>query len=262
MKKITITFGFILSLFVSNTVLAQTIAMDFEGEDCNANQVHLFSDLDAGKAVILFYYMPNCAPCPEKALEIQSMANAINAVYPGSVKGYAYPYQNTTDCAYSANWVTSNGLQDLFIPMDSGAVQVAYYGGFGMPTVVLVGGSNHEVIWSTQDYSSSDTITMHDSIVALLGVADVPVVAAEPSLKLYPNPSQEQLNILLPSDEKDLYSFSLLDIEGRERTVAEFFSANNDKTISLNTSELPNGVYFLKVNYSGNESLHKITVLH
>ncbi len=86
---------------------AQT-AMDFEGNDCNGNYHHLFADLDAGKAVLIHYYMPNCGSCPPPAQKIQAMANKINASYPGAVTGYAFPFQNSTTCAYSATWVSSN----------------------------------------------------------------------------------------------------------------------------------------------------------
>ena len=43
--------------FALNSSFSQT-AMDFNTNDCNGN-MFLFSDLDAGKALILIYYMPN-----------------------------------------------------------------------------------------------------------------------------------------------------------------------------------------------------------
>jgi hypothetical protein len=85
------------------------------------------------------------------------MANNINAMHPGLVKGYAFPFNNTTTCAYSSSWVSSNGLSSFYVPMDSGAVAVAHYGGFGMPTVVVLGGMDHRVMYVSQSFSNADT---------------------------------------------------------------------------------------------------------
>ena len=165
MKNINLYISIIVSIFTLTSYTAQTTAMNFSGIDCNGNNVDLFQDLDAGKSVVLFFYMPSCGSCPPEALKIQTMANNINAVQPGKVKAYAFPFQNSTTCSYSSGWVTTNGLP-LYIPMDSGAAQVAYYGGFGMPTVVLLGGgSNHSVQFVTQNFVTSDTTTMHNLIV-------------------------------------------------------------------------------------------------
>ena len=184
----------LISLSFSSTSFAQ--AMDFQANDCNGNPQHLFADLDAGQAVVLFYYMPSCGTCPPPAQKIQAMADKINQNCPGMVKGYAYSYQNSTTCAYTAGWVTSNNLP-LYAPMDgNGAEQVAYYGGFGMPTVVLVGGTNHAILWSTQNFVTADTATMRDLILTMncvAGINDVTII--QNSLDVYPNPSNDVLTL-------------------------------------------------------------------
>ena len=104
-KSIFLSFALITILTISK---AQTTAMQFSGQDCNGNSVDLYADLDAGKAVVLFYYMPNCVSCPPVAKKVQAMANNINDMHPGMVKGYAFPFQNTTTCTYSSSWVSTN----------------------------------------------------------------------------------------------------------------------------------------------------------
>ncbi len=88
-------------MFVITISKAQT-PMQFSGVDCNGASVDMFADLDAGKAVILFFYMPNCGSCPPPAKKIQAMTNNINVMHPDMVKGYAFPFQNSTTCTYSA----------------------------------------------------------------------------------------------------------------------------------------------------------------
>jgi hypothetical protein len=79
-----------------------------------AMPVDLFADLDAGKAVILHFFMPSCGSCPPPAQKIQTMANNINAMHPAMVKGLCFPFQNSTTCAYAASWVSSNNLGTLY----------------------------------------------------------------------------------------------------------------------------------------------------
>src|SRR6187551_2485907 len=77
-------------MFVFTISKAQQIAMQFTGVDCNNNAVDLYSDLNAGKAVVLFYFMPNCGSCPPPAQKIQAMANNLMNTHPGAVKAYAF----------------------------------------------------------------------------------------------------------------------------------------------------------------------------
>lgn len=130
----------------------------------------LMSDLDSGKAVILHFFMPNCGSCPPPAQKIQKMANNLLKTYPGMVRAYVMPFNNSTTCATTSSWVSTNGLS-LYVPYDSGAMQVANYG-WGMPTVVLLGGKNHRIMFSTLSFSTSDTIMMRDSMIALFTEED------------------------------------------------------------------------------------------
>lgn len=257
-------FAFLLLLGFSLNANAQaTVAMDFSGNDCNGNYHHLFSDLNAGKAVVLFYYMPNCGTCPPRAAAIQTMVNNILGQYPGMVTGYAYPYQNSTTCTYSASWVTNNNLT-FYAPMDSGATQVAYYGGFGMPTVVLLGGTDHRVMFSTLTFSYSDTTLMHDSIVALLGPAGIndPAPAVK-SVKAYPNPSNDMLQVEVDMLAAGKLKLEVVNLLGE--TVAEVYEGQNGTGIfrrEISTAGLSNGMYYLRVISEGRSENYSFSVSH
>lgn len=234
-------------LSFSKGATAQTTAYDFQGVDCNGNNVHLFSDLDAGQAIVLFFYMPNCGTCPPIAQNVQSMANKINAVCPDLVKGYAYPYQNSTTCSYSASWVTDNAL-DLYIPMDSGAYQVAYYGGFGMPTVVLLGGSNHDVMWSTQNFVDSDTTVMRDLIygISCLGVNETKMDASIQSI--YPNPAATNCTVEFNLRNEETVSIQIVDLSGKILVRKEEVKAfNGSNKVDLDVSSLATGSYLVRL---------------
>jgi hypothetical protein len=261
MKKLII-----LTVVLLNAVIytnAQT-AMQFSGVDCNGNLVDLFADLDAGKAVILHFYMPNCGSCPPPAQKIQTMANNINAMYPGMVKGYAFPFQNTTTCVYSSSWVSTNSLSSLYAPMDSGAVQVAHYGGFGMPTVVLLGGTDHRTLFSTLSFSTSDTTIMRDSILAMLGSTTniKNITSGNNSLNVFPNPANEKINVTVELNETTDLMIDITDISGKK--VAEIINEKRNGIVSIefNTSELQDGNYIVRMNANGITSTQKVKVSH
>lgn len=239
---------------------SQTTAMDFSGQDCNGNNVNLFADLDAGKAVMLIFYMPNCGSCPPVASKMQTMANNINASNPGLVKAYSFPYQNSTTCTYSSNWVVNNNLP-LFAPMDSGAVQVAYYGGFGMPTVVLLGGDNHDVLFVTQDFNTSDTTTMRDLILNTFtaGVAEQTTLQ---NVSAYPNPASGIVTVNFEALQGAEINMQITDLSGKAVMTFEKEKLNKgliEKQIDI--SSLPVGSYILSLEMNGTLVTEKINVV-
>lgn len=262
MKKINLLL--LALVFVVAISKAQTTAMQFTGQDCNGNNVDLFADLDAGKAVILHYYMPNCGTCPPPAKKIQTMATNINAEYPGMVKGYAFPYQNSTPCSYSSSWVSSNSLGVLYAPMDSGAEQVAHYGGFGMPTVVVVGGVDHKVLFSTLSFSTSDTIEMRNKIIELLsGSTGINKLPASPNtFSIYPNPASNQITVNLDLPERSNVQIELTDITGKQ--VALWMNEKQQGTVKkqFSTESYPAGIYFVRLQVNGKVATQKVNIVH
>lgn len=253
----------IAMLFVFTISKAQTTAMQLSGTDCNGVPHDLFADLDAGKAVLLHFFMPSCGSCPPPAQKIQTMANHINATHPGMVTAYAMPFNNSTTCVYTSTWVSSNGLS-LYMPYDSGAAQVAHYGGFGMPTVVLLGGSDHRVMFSTQSFSTSDTTEMRDSIIALLngatGIIDLPGAIA--SFNVFPNPANDNISINLDLKETSLLLIDVVDITGKQITVIMNEKQSGVVKKQFNTALLPNGNYIIRLHLHEKITAQKLTIKH
>jgi hypothetical protein len=264
MKRIiTSTVLAVTFLFTATISKAQT-AMNFSKADCNGTMHDCFADLDAGKAVILHFYMPPpCSSCPPPAQKIQMMANNILATHPGLITAYAFPYNNTTSCSISQSWVNNNGLS-LYSPMDSGATLVANYGGFGMPTVVLLGGTDHRIMFSTLSFTTNDTTTMRDSILALLtpaAINDLPNNIS--ALDIYPNPANEQLTLKIDAKESMSLNAEILDMMGHQvALLANEKSIKNNFTKSFNTSSLANGFYILKIKVGENIINRKVNVTH
>lgn len=260
--NIKLILSFVALSLVTTSAFSQTTAMNFTGVDCNNNPVDLFADLDAGKAVILHFYMPNCGSCPPPAQKIQAMANKINATNPGLVKAYAFPFQNSTTCSAVQTWVTNNSLP-LYAPMDSGAVQVAYYGGFGMPTVVLLGGNNRDVLFVSQNFVTSDTTTMRDLILGMStsGVNDLSINQIK--LDVFPNPSSDQLIINFNSPFKSEYYTELMDINGKSIMVTTVEQINEgENSFKMDVSKVPSGTYFVTVHVNDIVKTQKVNISH
>lgn len=261
--KLILTMGIFITGFFSISK-AQT-AMQISGEDCYGEPVDMFADLDAGKAIILHFYMPDCGACPPPAEKIQEMASNIMMTYPDAIKGYAFPFQNSTTCEYSASWVEENHVE-FYSPMDSGAVPVAYYGGFGMPTIVLLGGADHRVMFSTLSFATADTTEMRDSILNMLGAMPTDIYDLSPSvsnLNLFPNPAKGSFEIaatILESTEvqieiQDLSGMKVSNFEAEPTMIGAY-----SKTID--TGFLPNGIYFVKLITNANTIVQKVTIVH
>lgn len=246
------------------TSFSQTTAMNFTQNDCNGIPRDLFSDLDMGQAVVLYYYMPNCSTCPPPAANIQAMATKINASCPGMVKGYTNSYLNSTSCAYTASWVTSNNL-NFYTPMGgTGEEEVAYYGGFGMPTVVLLGGTNHDVLFVTQNWVDSDTTTMRDLILGMACIASTDEIQNDLStLSVYPNPAAAELSFSINSPNNQSVFIQMEDITGRVVVAKHEVKSNNGIVqSSLDLTGLPEGNYILKAEMNGTVSTEKVLVQH
>ncbi|MEO8087153.1 MAG: T9SS type A sorting domain-containing protein [Bacteroidota bacterium] len=261
MKK---SIPFLIVLMLSITISKAQTAMQRTGVDCNGTSVDLYADLDAGKAVVLFFYMPNCGACPPPAQKIQLMANNINSEHPDMVKGYAFPFNNTTNCAGSITWASTSSVDHFFNPMDSGAAMVAYYGGFGMPTVVLLGGLDHRVMFSTLSFSTSDTTIMRDSLIALYSqlntVQSLP--SAVSSFNVFPNPAAEYAFININLKEPTDLFVEVTDVTGKQIVVIVNEKQSGLVRKQFDTKALANGNYFVQLRVGGKSFTQKLNVVH
>ncbi len=132
----------------------QTIALDFTEDDCLGTNHHLFEELDAGKIIILEFAMVACSPCIDAGHVLQDVLDAHELAEPGVVKWYAWGYSDTYDCTTMEQWETDNGFTPSATFANS-PEQVAYYGGTGMPTIVVLAGADHQVLLLQHGYIPS-----------------------------------------------------------------------------------------------------------
>ncbi len=250
---------------LSVAAFSQTTAMDFNRMDCNGNMQHLFADLDAGNAVILEFFMQNCTPCITAGNKLEPMKADLLAEFPGKIKSYAIGFNNSYTCQSNANWVANNGFTS--IPMDSGAAQVAYYGGMGMPTIVILGGgTNHSVLGVPYiGFTTSDTTTMAMDIRNFLStttsVADLKDAAN--GISIYPNPSNGLVTFKYAVKDAGDLSLQVLDLSGRVvRQISDEHVGAGEFVKTWSSADIAAGSYLIKMNLEGVVSTQRFTVTH
>lgn len=260
MKNLFTLLGAIaFTIQVSN---AQTTAMDFNMNDCNGQMHNLYSELDQNKAVILEFFMTNCNPCITAGNALTNLHEDLEMHYPGQVLFYHFPFNNSTTCATVADWVTSHGYNS--VPFDSGAAQVAYYGGFGMPTVVVVAGTEHKILFTGIGFSTGDTSDIAEAVHEFFTASGVNVLpSAIASFSVFPNPASNLTTLQLQLREPTYLQLQLTDLSGK--VISDIYNGNTPVGTmehSISTASIADGLYIVKAIANGKETFSKLQVTH
>ena len=236
-------YSFLFSfLFLSAILKAQpTTAYDFNMNDCSGNMHHLFDELDAGNVVVMEFFMLSCSPCVDAGNELEPMVQNLKVTCSNKIKFYHFGFTNSYTCSQVTNWVSTNLYSST--PFDSGAVQVAYYGGMGMPTLAVVAGSTHKVLHTTVGYVAGDTALIADSIRTFFGCggAGIHDYSLANSVSIYPNPSTGKFQV--SSTGQNVSGIEVLNVLGEK----VFETPVSEKSISVSLpSDLGEGIYFLR----------------
>ncbi|RYZ49702.1 MAG: hypothetical protein EOP49_15710 [Sphingobacteriales bacterium] len=116
----------------------------------------LYSQMDSGFVIVHEYVMMSCRPCITAGKGLENIVNSLRKLHPGRVKYFQTVFEDETDAPTMKKWVKENGFTPdaVFI---KGAQEVAFYGGMGMPTIVVLGGGKrHKGYYKRLGYSPRD----------------------------------------------------------------------------------------------------------
>lgn len=248
-------------MFASVISKAQTTAMDFTKTDCNGQSHQLFSELDSGQVVIMEFIM-TCNSCITAGHAIEAMVTDLQAEYPGRVKWYQIAYTNSYTCATMTGFKNTNGFNSAIF--DQGASLVAYYGGFGMPTIAVAAGSVHDVLFTDVGFSISDTTAIG---IAARNFFATSVVNELPSnienISVYPNPAFDLLSVELSLKTNSNVTINLLDISGRiVREISNEKATLGNYKVKTNLSDISTGVYTVQIISEGKSINKRINITH
>lgn len=270
MKKnyhFTLVALLVYTLFLMNSteIKAQitTKPLDFKMTDCNDKMHHLYSELDSGNVVIMEFFMTNCASCNAAGALLKPMIKRLKAKYGDKVRFFQTAYVNSYSCTTVKKWVNDGGYNTVgSVPFDSGAVQVAHYGGMGMPTVVVAAGKQHLLLFNSQGFVAKDTTkvstAIHNFFKSPTGIEDVELTV---SATVFPNPTSEELTIAIEAKESGVLQLEIASLTGqtiKKLTEEKVQAGSWNKTF---TTSLPNGVYLIRGRLNQTPLNKKITVL-
>lgn len=169
--------------------------MDFTQDDCQGTSHQLFTELDAGQVVILDFVMLNCAPCVVATNALQAIVAPYEFSHPGRVQIYTFGFLNAYTCEQMMAWGNNNDYSHPIFTQ--GEAQVSYYGGMGMPTIVVVGTDGHDVFYEGLGYAPKDDAAIIAAIdtALLYSPTGVPVNDPKTPVRIYPTLFTDQLTL-------------------------------------------------------------------
>jgi hypothetical protein len=231
---------FALILFSAQS-FGQSTAMDFTQDECQGNPHQLFTELDAGKVIILEYVMLNCAPCITGTKALENIIKPYENSHPGRVHIYSFGFLNSYTCEQIVAWKNDNEFQQPVF--NNGEEQVAYYGGMGMPTMVIVGTNEHKVFFKTIGYTPSvdDEIKAALDSALLYNPTGIYERISSDRFKIYPSVFSDVIHVQADSDLSGS-EVVLHDAFGRQITHK---TLPENGSLVIPVSGLARGIYFL-----------------
>ena len=233
-----------LALVLLNAAIAQQ-AMDFNMSDCNNNMHHLFADyLDNEEVVIMEFFM-ECPSCVLASQSISPMFDGLAMQFPGMVHFFTIAYDSTYTCSNISTWASANTPNA--IPFDSGEVQVVYYGGFAMPTVVVVAGSQHQVLYNSNFDEFGDTVAIKTVINNFFNPLSNKNELNGFQYKIFPNPAKNFVNIKSEGfiNNNNYLDFYIIVINTAGQKIFTKKITNQNEIINVESWE--NGAYFINI---------------
>jgi hypothetical protein len=259
MKKIL--FFISLAVFVSKFCFAQTNATNFNCNDCASNNHDLFSELDAGKVIVLTWVMP-CSACIAPSLTASTTVQGYATSNPGVVKFYlADDYANTI-CTSLTGWATTNGLVTDAV-FSNALIDMLDYGTAGMPKTVVLGGLSHTIYYNQNGSNvMADLQTAINNAISANGIMELSKNQVL-GLNVFPNPAKNTstLYYTLPASEE--VTMEVINPLGQKiNTFSIGKQSAGKQEYQFNLESLSNGVYYIRLITGEAIEAIKLTVTH
>jgi hypothetical protein len=257
MKKVLSLIS--LTVLFSSLSFAQT-ATNFNCNDCASINHDLFSELDAGKIIVLTWVMP-CSACIAPSLTASTTVQGYASSNPGVVKFYlADDYANTI-CSSLTGWATTNGLVTNAVFSDA-SIDMLDYGTAGMPKTVVLGGTSHTVYYNQNGSNVMADLQTAINSALTAGISEVNKNSVL-GLKVFPNPVKNTGTLYYTLTASENVSMEIIDHLGQQvSSVSIGKQAAGKHEYQFNMETLSNGVYFIRLTTGEVIETIKLTVTH
>jgi len=252
---------FITILFISIYGTAQ-IAPNFTSNDCSGTNTDLYTQLDAGKVIVICWVMP-CSSCIPATKTSYNVVQSFQTSNPNKVLFYLCDDYGDTPCASINSW--ANGISvpasASSLRFSNAAINMANYGSTGMPKITVIGGSSHNIYYNVN--STVNGTALQEAITTALNATGVEEMATITSdINLFPNPVNSMLHITFTIEKQTTINFEIYDILGQKvYTNIDKFTKGINK-LEINTTKFNNGIYFVKIANAESTKTLKFNVSH
>ena len=173
-----------------------------------------------------------------------------------------YPQCRAVTCDDAWDWSSSITTKtgESFVNISSGEQRWGDYTGISRKQ-----NESTPTVWSAACYGKSDNkYGTWISEISAGAISNDQTNSDQHSIKVFPNPSIDLVNVGFELDKAEEIRISLVDLNGREiRVLFEDLARKGHNTFSFNGNALSQGTYIIQI-ASGSKLLHneKITILH
>ncbi|MCD6017389.1 MAG: hypothetical protein K0S53_510 [Bacteroidetes bacterium] len=233
MKKTKLFIAILL--LTARFMVAQT-ATNFNCNDCAGTNHDLFTELNAGKVVVISFVMP-CASCIGPTLSAYNEVQNYSSSNPGKVLFYIADDYGNTSCASLTTWCNTNGLGSV-TKFSNTAVVETPYGAGGMPKILVFGGPNHTIFYNQNGMDvAAFNSAINSALVAAVGVKEYSVDNFK--LSLFPNPV------------KDMKATISYELKTSSPVAIEIFNTKGDLAMSVLNDQQAIGKHLQTIDVSG-----------
>ena len=262
MKRIVLL---VIGCVFSINSFAQGTATDFSVADCSGSTRSLFSELDAGKIIVLGWTMP-CSSCAGPLLDVHNAVLNYAISHPGVVEYWVADDQANTACPTVVNWCNSNGITNVASHFSNSAIDMLDYESIGMPKVVVLGCTSHKVYYNKNGNPSGAEVTNAieaalSDLAASCQLGAEELQTANFDLNCFPNPASSSMKVSFTHESSDDLVIEIYSLNGTLLKNIALEKSNNEKQeIEVNIDDLTSGFYLLKLVDGNSSEITKIQV--
>jgi Secretion system C-terminal sorting domain len=258
MKKLLLSIC--LLMFFAPAVIGQT-AVNFNCNDCAGNNHDLFTELDAGKVIVIDWVMP-CGNCIGPSITASNVVQSYASSNPGQVFLYVVDDYANTNCTTINNWCTTNSITAT--TFSNASINMLDYNSTpGMPKIVVLGGgTSHTVYFNQLNAAASDAVALQAAIDSALATG-VEQNELSDDVHLFPNPASENLVITYDATVTEQQPLQIYNGLGQPVTPSRLINTQpGTNTEQIYVGDLAAGVYFIYMGDAVNRKVMRLIVMH
>ena len=254
-KAIFLVLVFAIMSIICN---AQTAA-NFTATDCDGTSHDLYTELNAGKIVVITWVMP-CTNCIAASRAAHDAVQSFATTNPNRVVSYLADDLANTSCQTLTTWRNTNLMPNSTV-FSTTALSPSNYGTTGMPKVIVIGGGiAHKIYYNEID--GANTSGIQPAIALALqetGINELSATQLKFSLNSIENNKAKVSFTLNNNKNADIELYSELGQRIKTIDLSGFASGENNMEIDI--SGLSNGLFFMKLNQGNITSTLKFSII-